>query len=190
MQDYPPFAFDGDAVAASVASMLNEVAECTKEQERFKASFKAPDVDEIKDCFNHNCTVWGTLNLSTEDRALESKSESIDIPILYPFNGVFVLGNGNGQIHRPTKARLMFWQPCLVRRPGLWFLKERKDGDADNPERFVFLGGSDGRRLISPANKQKKNKTSAVNQKKIVSSEVIYDVVDGYGKLMELVGAK
>ncbi len=115
-----PFVFDGDAAAESVADMLNEIAEHAGSKERIKASFATPDVDEVKECFKRNCTLWGILTLSPEK---DGAWKPVEIPVLYPYHGVFVMGNGNGRFERPAEARLMVWHPCLVRRPGLWLLR-------------------------------------------------------------------
>jgi hypothetical protein len=123
----PPFVFDGNAVAKSVADMLNEVVEHVGAEDRVRASFNAPDVEEVKECFRRNCTVWGTLTLLPEK---EGAWRPVDIPVLYPYHGVFVMGNGNGRFERPAEARLMVWHPCLARRPGLWFLRASNSGAA------------------------------------------------------------
>lgn len=126
-----PFVFDGDAAAESVASMLNEIAEHAGSKERIKASFITPDVAEVKECFRRNCTLWGTLTLSPEK---DGAWNPIEIPVLYPYHGVFVMGNGNGRFERPTEARLMVWHPCLVRRPGVWLLRSLKQAEVSNTD--------------------------------------------------------
>jgi hypothetical protein len=115
-----PFVFDGNAAAKSVAGMLNEIADRTESAERIKASFKTPGVDEVKECFRRNCTLRGTLTLSPEE---DGAWKPVEIPVLYPYHGVFVMGNGNGRFERPAEARLMVWHPCLVRRPGVWLVR-------------------------------------------------------------------
>jgi hypothetical protein len=135
--DRYPFSFDGNKVAQNIADMLNEIAEHagSSEQIKIKACFKSPDVEEVKECFRRNCTVWGTLTLSP---AGERVWDPVEIQVLYPYHGVFVTGNGNGRFDRPAEARLMVWRPCLARRPGLWLLrtpkKVKNSMDADDDQ--------------------------------------------------------
>jgi DNA-directed RNA polymerase beta' subunit len=133
--DRYPFSFDGNKVAQNIADMLNEIAVHAGAEDRIKADFKSPDVEEVKECFRRNCTVWGTLTLSP---AGERVWDPVEIQVLYPYHGVFVTGNGNGRFDRPAEARLMVWRPCLARRPGLWLLrtpkKVKNSMDADDDQ--------------------------------------------------------
>lgn len=188
-----PFVFDGDAAAESVADMLNEIAEHAGSKERIKASFATPDVDEVKECFKRNCTLWGILTLSPEK---DGAWKPVEIPVLYPYHGVFVMGNGNGRFERPAEARLMVWHPCLVRRPGLWLLRRysewgivktcvNKQPQMTGSAELSFLGGTSLR--CTPEQKAKKAKGKHGNGQPLFSTPTqISEVVNKWGREQEL----
>ena len=150
----PAFAFDGPAVAERLVSLLNEVAKGAGSKLAFSAEFIAPEplVDEVKECHSHNCTLMAKIKLSVGSN---EKMTSVEIPVPYPYHGVFVMGNGNGRFNRPMEARLMVWNPCLVRRPGLWLLhKYKSDGST---ELFAELGLLPGK-AVSTNSKKNDNK--------------------------------
>ena len=133
-----PFEFDAEETARVLSDLLNAIALRAKAKERFSVKIIRPCETEIKDCFLRNCTLMGTLKLSIRDHA----RGPIEIPIFYPYHGVFVMGQGNGTFNRPERARLMAWRPCLVRRPGLWLLQSWKKGQ---PERYIEVGLPEGK---------------------------------------------
>lgn len=135
---YASYKFDGQAVAEEIAKILNEVAEFVKSKEQFTGTFNGASPAEVEECLNRNCTVTATLTIS-----LRSGAPAVNIPVLYPYNGVFVLGNGNGRVERPVKAKLMTWIPCLKRRPGLWFFHMIKDGK-ETDERSAEISSHNG----------------------------------------------
>ena len=114
-----PFSFNGKAVADSIASMLNEVAECESSSERFKCDYTPPTDEEVAECYRRNCTVQGMLRIRPE---IDGAWPRVEIPVFHPYHGVFILGNRNGGYKRPAKAKLMVWHPCLVRKQGMWII--------------------------------------------------------------------
>lgn len=136
-----PFSFNGKAVADSIASMLNEVAQCEGSPERFKGEYNPPTDKEVAECYRRNCTVQGRLYICPE---IDGAWPRVEIPVFHPYHGVFILGNRNGGFERPARAKLKAWHPCLVRRQGLWVIKrswqsaahEEKPQDRDRIRRF------------------------------------------------------
>ncbi len=136
-----PFSFNGKAVADSIASMLNEVAQCEGSPERFKGEYNPPTDKEVAECYRRNCTVQGRLYIRPE---IDGAWPRVEIPVFHPYHGVFILGNRNGGFERPARAKLKAWHPCLVRRQGLWVIKrswqsaahEKKPQDRDRIRRF------------------------------------------------------
>ena len=131
-----PFSFNGQAVADSIASMLNEVAECAGSSERFKGDYTPPSDEEITECYRRNCTVQGRLYICPEN---DGAWPRVEIPVFHPYHGVFILGNRNGGFERPARAKLVVWHPCLVRRQGLWIIDRTQqiasyDDDATNED--------------------------------------------------------
>ena len=99
-----PFSFNGQAVADSIASMLNEVAQCEGSPERFKGEYDPPTDEEVAECYRRNCTVQGRLYICPEN---DGAWPRVEIPVFHPYHGVFILGNRNGGYKRPAKAKLM-----------------------------------------------------------------------------------
>jgi hypothetical protein len=188
-----PFVFDGDAVAKSVSDMLNEIVEHVGAEDRIKASFTAPSEEEVKVCFSRNCTVWGTLTLLPEK---EGAWRPVEIPVLYPYHGVFVMGNGNGRFERPAEARLMVWHPCLVRRPGLWLLRRysewgivktviNKQPRMTRSAELSFLGGASLRCTAEQKTKEAKVKEDSARPLFLMPTQ-ISEVVNKWGQVQEL----
>ena len=137
----PAYEFDGNGVAARLTELLNEAMASAGTGQRFSAKFEAPAetaeqlVSEVRECHSRNCTLTAKIRLSFGSG---SGSGEIEIPVLFPYHGVFVMGCNGGGFNRPVRARLMVWRPCLVRRPGLWLLREYASGG--KPEWPVELG--------------------------------------------------
>jgi len=174
---YQPFEFDGQAVAEEIAKILNDVAKHAGSKERFRGSFEGPGLAEIMACHARNCTVTATIILSDasaddtsgvppvcpDSTATPSpvspgrKWSPVNIPVLFPYHGVFVVGNGNGKLKRPEKAKLMAWHPHLQRKPGLWFLNDYPyDKGKQNKTIRLELGTFCGFAICPPTKKSKK----------------------------------
>lgn len=182
VKTYQPFEFDGKAVAEEIAKILNDVAKHSGSKESFTGEFKRPGLSEIKECHNRNCTVTATIiisHASTDDASgavpevcpgntvtlspdsPDRKWRKVEIPVLYPHYGVFVVGKGNGQMHRESRSKLMTWFPCLKRRPGLWFFHEIEDGKVS-----AEISSHDGRNIPVEIKRQKAT-TGAGNRHEI-----------------------
>lgn len=110
------YIFDGTRFATTIANMLNEVAQHCNSTERFNCHFNAPTAIEAEHCYTNNYSLWGQLVI-TSDSA--NNWNPVEIPILYPWHGVFVVASGSGLIRRPATARLKTWRPCLIQCNGL-----------------------------------------------------------------------
>ena len=148
MPPKPPFVFDPKATATALRELLNDVATRVTAPGRFSVEIEPPDLAEVQECFHRNCTAEATIILSY------GRAKPLNIPIPYPYHGVFVMGSGNGRLDRPTEARLMTWRPCLVRRLGLWLLHSYKDDDSEIPGELRLIPGPVP--LKKPPKKQKK----------------------------------
>jgi DNA-directed RNA polymerase beta' subunit len=138
-QSQPPFVFGEKATSVAIQATLNDIAERVGAPERFQATVLIPGIQEVQECFRNNCTVTATVRLAPGNGVTWSP---IDIPILYPYHGVFVIGRGDGLPTRPAESRLMVWRPCLVRRPGVWLLRSYPNTDKITAELGLLPGYS------------------------------------------------
>ncbi|MEI6166534.1 MAG: hypothetical protein WCS52_05010 [bacterium] len=126
------FKFDDKTLTTAIEAELNNIAKRLGVPESFKVEFLdsmdrpcPPDLSTVQECFRNNCTVMAKIRLTP---ANGMQWGHVDIPFLYPYHGVFVTSRGNGTLDRPPNARMMVWHSLLLRRPGLWLLRERKQG--------------------------------------------------------------
>ncbi|MBT3191138.1 MAG: hypothetical protein HN341_01155, partial [Verrucomicrobia bacterium] len=81
--------------------------------------------EEADLCLKTNATLMLTAAISSQ-----SCGPLAEVRVPYPYHGVFIRHAWNDDKTQQNRAVLQVWRPCLVPRPGLWFIRDKKKGQA------------------------------------------------------------
>jgi len=112
-----PFVPDSAAVEATLQEYLDDLTAGYMPDERLTVSLTPPDADGVGECIESNRSVTAMLRLSAKG------CDALDIPILYPYHGVFLRRSWNVSGGQNTEPRLYRWQPVLIPAMGIWGLR-------------------------------------------------------------------